>query len=308
MMNKTIKIFAHIGIGNQIEFIPAMKLLRKNGYQLYTNSNVLEDLVPELLHKTSKNSKKYDYGIVLYSQGLPVAMKAKKQCRKVIGFPCSFKFSGHRSVPLLSTLFYSNKIKFNKNISEIINNINLISYFGIKERNIDYSLNISKSPEKGVVGISAGSGGNPQKRWNKWPQLIDQLNQKQIRLFGTEIDLNENIQKASRHQNVTIIKTDTIREAAIEIGKCELFVSNDNGLMHLADILNVPVVVLFGMTNKLRNGPWNNGKVVSLDLPCSPCYRNGYINCIYKKNEFQCMNIPVDLVLKAINEMEKKNE
>ena len=78
--------------------------------------------------------------------------------------------------------------------------------------------------------------------------------------------------------------------------------------MHLADILNVPVVVLFGMTNKLRNGPWNNGKVVSLDLPCSPCYRNGYINCIYKKNEFQCMNIPVDLVLKAINEMEKKNE
>ncbi len=307
-MKRTIKIFAHIGIGNQIEFIPAMKLLKKNGYLLYTNSKVLEDLVPELLHKTSKNSNEYDYGIVLYSQGLPVAMKAKKQCREVIGFPCSFKFSGHRSVPFLSTLFYSNKIKFNKNISEIINNINLISYLGIKERDIDYSLKISKNTQKGVVGISAGSGGNLQKRWNKWPQLIDQLNQKQIRLFGTEIDLNENIQKASGHQNVTIIKTDTIREAAIEIGKCELFVSNDNGLMHLADILNVPVVALFGMTNKLRNGPWNNGKVVSLALPCSPCYRNGYINCIYKKNKIKCMNIPVDLVLQAINEMEKKNE
>ncbi|MEJ2629156.1 MAG: glycosyltransferase family 9 protein [bacterium] len=307
-MKRTIKIFARIGIGNQIAFIPALKLLERNGYQLYTNSKILLDLVPELFQEKYSGNKKYDYGIVLYSQGLPVTFQARRQCRKVIGFPCSFKLSGHRPVPLLSTLFYTKSMKFNKNKSEIINNVNLLSWLGIKEKDIDFSLNIPRKTQKGVIGISAGSGGNPQKRWHKWPQLLDQLRDREIRLFGTEIDLNKQIKSKTKNKNVKIIKTDTIREAALEIGKCEIFVSNDNGLMHLADIMKVPVIALFGMTNKIRNGPWNQAKVVSLDLPCAPCYQNGYINCIYKKDKYKCMQIPVDIVLQVINEMEKINE
>lgn len=302
-----IKIFADIGIGNQIQFIPAMKILEKEGYRLFTESKILWDLVPEILtEKLKKNEKaKYNFGIILYSQGLPTVIKAKKVCKKVIGFPPSFKITNHKPIPIISSVFYTNKCRFNKNITEIENNIDLISYFNIKQETIDYSLNISSATEKDVIGISAGSGGHPQKRWGNWIELIDLINDKEIRLFGTENQLNENIKKRTKHKNVKIIQTATIKEAALEISKCEIFISNDNGLMHLADILKVPVIAIFGMTEIKKNRPWNKpNKIVRRNLQCSPCYRSGKIKCI-NSEKYLCTKIPAIDVYKKYKELEK---
>jgi|GEM_PF-2983367 len=301
-----VRLYDDTGIGNQIQFIPAIKTLAKHGFNIHTNSQVYHGLIPELVNPPQQD-KVNDVGILLYHQGLPIGWRAKKECKKVIGFPYSFKFSGHREVPVLSRVFLSNKTKFDSRIPEIQNNMNLISYFGIKDIAIDFTLDIPLSPDKNVIGLSAGSGGHPQKRWKHWAGLIALLPEKRFKLFGTETELNKRIKKDSDPNRVTIVETDSIKSAASEIAKCEMFIANDNGLMHLADLLQVPLIAIFGMTNLKRNGPWHDSSsVITLNLPCSPCYRNGQIYCIFEGNEkYKCLHIPAEIISSKVKEKEK---
>lgn len=306
-MNKSIRLFTETGIGNQIQFIPALKVLKKAGYKLFSDSPLYLELLPNYISKPKKLNKnqKYDFGILLYHLGLPRAINAKRECNKLIGFPYSFKVSGHRPIPFLSTLFLDNKICFNENQSEIENNIKLLQYFGLKNPEIDYSVDIVRKPEKNVIGMSIGSGAHPEKRWKYFIDLVNNLPHKHFRLFGMETELNKDLVEHSLYENVEIVETETLMGVSLEIAKCEIFVSNDNGLMHLADLLHVPTIAIFGMTNVIRNGPWNKPhKVVSLNMWCSPCYHNGRIKC-NNKEHYACMNIPIDLVMDAINNLEK---
>jgi heptosyltransferase-1 len=48
----------------------------------------------------------------------------------------------------------------------------------------------------------------------------------------------------------------------------------DSGPMHIAAALNKPLVALFGPTDPRRTGPYSpHARVVSMPLPCAPCYR-----------------------------------
>jgi heptosyltransferase-2 len=56
------------------------------------------------------------------------------------------------------------------------------------------------------------------------------------------------------------------------MARCRAFVTNDSGLMHLASLLGVPTLALFGPTDPLKNrtvGP--QPEVLRLGLSCSPC-------------------------------------
>jgi hypothetical protein len=57
-----------------------------------------------------------------------------------------------------------------------------------------------------------------------------------------------------------------------------LVVGNDSGPMHLAGMLGVPGVALFGPASELQWGPVGLG-LVSLDHSCRPCTRTGRISC-----------------------------
>ncbi|NOZ74873.1 MAG: glycosyltransferase family 9 protein, partial [FCB group bacterium] len=106
--------------------------------------------------------------------------------------------------------------------------------------------------------------------------------------------------------SVNVVKTDTIFLAAKEISKCEYFIANDTGLMHLADILKIPTVAIFGMTNIYKSGPWNKpNEIISLNLKCSPCYKHGKIKCRNKK-KYACMDIPLEIVLEGFEALKKK--
>jgi ADP-heptose:LPS heptosyltransferase len=55
--------------------------------------------------------------------------------------------------------------------------------------------------------------------------------------------------------------------------KAEFLISNDTGPMHIAAALGIPVCAIFGPANPIRTGPYGDiHSVVSLNLPCSPCY------------------------------------
>ena len=69
---------------------------------------------------------------------------------------------------------------------------------------------------------------------------------------------------------------------------CELFISNDSGIMNLAEASGVPTLGVFGPSESHRTRPFS-GEFIKSDWRCSPCYKlNRYDGCPYR--HFYCMD------------------
>ena len=63
-----------------------------------------------------------------------------------------------------------------------------------------------------------------------------------------------------------------VRQLAACIEKCDLFLTNDTGPMHIAAAVKTPTVALFGPGNHIRFQPLGGSNtVIRHDVPCSPC-------------------------------------
>lgn len=73
-----------------------------------------------------------------------------------------------------------------------------------------------------------------------------------------------------------------IRVMAALLERCQLFVGNDSGPMHIAAALGVPTVALFGPGDPERTAPrWGPGPVTAITrrYPCSPCRQDFFHEC-----------------------------
>lgn len=67
-----------------------------------------------------------------------------------------------------------------------------------------------------------------------------------------------------------------IRDLAVLISVCSLFVGGDTGPTHLAGMLGVPTVSIFGASDGERNRPWPRAAgpmIQRTDLSCVPCWK-----------------------------------
>jgi heptosyltransferase-2 len=96
-----------------------------------------------------------------------------------------------------------------------------------------------------------------------------------------------------------------LRELAALISECDTFITNDSGPMHIASALLVPVVAIFGSTDRTVTGPLGDGhKTVSKDIPCSPCMKR---EC--PEGHLKCMaDITTDDVFNALQEILPKEK
>lgn len=88
------------------------------------------------------------------------------------------------------------------------------------------------------------------------------------------------------------------------LSKAIMAISNDTGLMHLAQSQNVPVVAIFGpTTEELGYFPIpNRSVVVQANVGCRPCTHNGLDKC--PKGHFKCMDdISTDTVVEVSHEL-----
>ena len=69
----------------------------------------------------------------------------------------------------------------------------------------------------------------------------------------------------------------SLKELGALIQKSKLLISVDSVPPHIASALKKPVIVLFGPSDDIKWGPWNNpnAKVVRLDVPCKRCDQEG---------------------------------
>jgi ADP-heptose:LPS heptosyltransferase len=120
-------------------------------------------------------------------------------------------------------------------------------------------------------------------------------------LLGTKKDaaIGEQIAAAIGDQCVNRIGQTTLEQLIDELRLCRLLLTNDTGTMHLAALLGVPVVAIFGSTEPRLTGPLGNGHVVLRHhVECSPCFLR---ECPI---DFRCMKaISADEVASAVLSM-----
>ena len=93
----------------------------------------------------------------------------------------------------------------------------------------------------------------------------------------------------------------TLAQTAALIKKCDFFVSNDSGLLHVASAIGTPAIGIYGPTNPARTGPYPDSRhLVRKDLDCSPCYSGKPVRC----GHLDCIRlVRVEDVIKKIEEL-----
>jgi heptosyltransferase-2 len=164
-----------------------------------------------------------------------------------------------------------------------------------------------KKEDKVKVAIAPGAF-HSTKRWlpERYAELINVIKNKydaEIIIIGgkADIEVTENIKRLSGIEVIDKSGSDSIISTAEVIDECDLLITNDTGVMHIAAARQVPIVAIFGSTVKnFGFVPFRvKNVIVEKDIPCRPCTHIGRESC--PKGHFDCMKkISVDDVLNAV--------
>ncbi|MDQ6809128.1 MAG: lipopolysaccharide heptosyltransferase II [Verrucomicrobiota bacterium] len=130
------------------------------------------------------------------------------------------------------------------------------------------------------IGICPGAEYGPAKRWlperfSETARIVAKSHKVDWMLFGTPADaqIGEQISTAIGQRCTNRSGKTTLEELIAELRDCCLLLTNDTGTMHLATLLGVPVVAIFGSTEPRLTGPLGAGhRVIRHHVECSPCF------------------------------------
>jgi lipopolysaccharide heptosyltransferase II len=131
-----------------------------------------------------------------------------------------------------------------------------------------------------LIGLCPGAEYGPAKRWlpERFAEAAAKVTAQssaQWILFGTKNDaaIGEQIAAAIADHCVNRIGQTTLDQLIEELRQCRLLLTNDTGTMHLAALLGVPVVAIFGSTEPRLTGPLGDGHtILRHHVECSPCF------------------------------------
>ncbi|MYF98351.1 glycosyltransferase family 9 protein [Candidatus Poribacteria bacterium] len=169
----------------------------------------------------------------------------------------------------------------------------LLHAAGIMAENRELEMFLSKSErtdacyvfeEAGVsemqlkVGLFPGAGWK-LREWmpDRFASIGDKLVEKfdaQVIIFGgpKEGALVRSVANLMQHPAILFAGNLQIRQLAACIEKCDLFLTNDTGPMHIAAAVGTPTIALFGPGDHIRFQPLGESNtVIRHDVACSPC-------------------------------------
>jgi len=165
-----------------------------------------------------------------------------------------------------------------------------------------------------VVGFHPGCAtlkNHIKRRWE--PEKFTELGKKLIKeknakvlLFGgpEEEELKSTINSKIDSENSFIVKTEKFLQSIAIMNRCNVFITNDSALMHVASALGLKVIAIIGPTNPHYIHPWKTEhKIVSLNLDCAPCffYSPKPLTCSRQDVQFKCIKeLDVEKVYKII--------
>ncbi len=130
------------------------------------------------------------------------------------------------------------------------------------------------------IGLCPGAEYGPAKCWlperfAETAAIVSAAREVEWVLFGTTSDgeIGERIGKALGNNCTNLIGQTTLDELIEHLRTCTALLTNDTGTMHLATLLGVPVVAVFGSTEPRLTGPLGRGnRVIRHHVECSPCF------------------------------------
>ena len=117
-----------------------------------------------------------------------------------------------------------------------------------------------------------------RKKWLKYKALIDLLLKNNFTVYccGKKDEIVD-------HPGISPFTDMPLTETAALINQCDLFLSNDSGLMHIAAALRKKQVAIFTATDHRKSGPYYNphARIITPKLQCYPCQENNEMwdNC-----------------------------
>ena len=157
-------------------------------------------------------------------------------------------------------------------------------------------------------GAFSGSRFNwERKRWDKLSTLVGLLSSMydcEIYFLGGKAEKEQGEKLAEEFPVVhNYAAKTTITETAKILDQCDLFIANDTGIMHLGDLLQKRMVVLFGPTVISKSGPYftEDYRIVRSPCACAPCQFHWVFSTC---QDNKCMRaIKVEKVVEAVQSL-----
>jgi len=267
-------------------------------------------------------SNRIEYNVINYLLG------AEKRCA------VNYNRKDFQNLGFLNNI----RVKENDELHNVVENINLVEKLTGKTFNkqIPLELNITEferdfadaylnkldiKESDIIIGIHPGCNtlkNHINRRWdtNKFAELANRLALENCKILvfggGDEKKIKDVIVHVGKSEDIISIETETLLQTAAVIEKCNLFVTNDSSLMHVASAMKRFVVPIIGPTNTSYIHPWmTEYAVCSLNLDCSPCffYSQKPLECNRNDIQYKCIKeITVDMVFHIVkNNLRKLN-
>jgi heptosyltransferase-2 len=154
-----------------------------------------------------------------------------------------------------------------------------------------------------LLALCPGAEYGPAKRWlperfTEVATIVSEQTQAKWLLVGTEQDglVGEKIANVLGDNCINLMGRTNLEQLINELRRCRLLLTNDTGTMHLASLLGLPTVAIFGSTEPHLTAPIGKGHLVLRhQVECSPCFLR---ECPI---DFRCMKaVSVEDVTEAV--------
>lgn len=304
----SVLLFAHMGIGNLIMFMPAMRTFRNYfsgasfslvtyGQRIGNFKDLVGDLIDDYIPFNGSHAG------IIERETFVSSIKEKK-----IGLLIKNFLGGYNN--LLDKLNIPHRVGhissggfkirgdrvFNypavmkKDEHEIDRNMELCYAIGIEDICKDFRISLGVNERRWAHDFLAAydinnhmvcmqigtSKGSDWKEWNGFGGFAELVGKEtRIVLLGDKNAVHKADRiKKSTPSVINLVGETTLMQAAAILERAKLLVSNDGGLVWIAQAVGTPVVVIYGPTDPARTGPVGpKDKIIRKELPCSPCYR-----------------------------------
>lgn len=220
-------------------------------------------------------------------------------------------------------------VPFTKIEHKIRYHMDIAKYLGCTEAPIEWDMYLTED-EKHLAGRVLAEKGVPRerliaaihpggrkelKRWH--PEgfacvahsLSEELDASVIILGGPdEVDIAKRVAESSRCRTFMLAGETTLRSMAAILERCDLVICNDSCALHIASMIGVPTVAIFGPSKSMETGPFGNIHVtVEKPFACryscdeNVCTRNPHNECLTSITADDVFNAAHDVYKLAFN-------
>ncbi|WP_129128423.1 lipopolysaccharide heptosyltransferase II [Geomonas oryzae] len=179
---------------------------------------------------------------------------------------------------------------------QVLNYLTMLEYFGLKPSPAQLRLQTSAAedaemdallaargiaPGEFVLGVNPGATYGSAKRW--YPERFAETARELAKRWGArviitggpgETEMAGKIAELLEGDCADFAGKTSVRQLMALIKRCNFFITNDSGPMHIAAAFDVPLVAIFGPTDhRTTSAFFERGAIVRRGADCAPCMK-----------------------------------